>query len=90
MKHYSAKILVASVCVFAAFPALSKPISKEVQQACSADYKQHCNQYGLETAALRSCMDRAGHNLSKPCVRALIDAGEVSQGEVDRRKKSGR
>ena len=90
MKHYSAKILIASVCVFAAFPALSKSISKEVQQACSADYKQHCNEYGLETAALRSCMDRAGHSLSKPCVRALIDSGEVSQGEVDRRKKSGR
>ena len=90
MKSYSAKLLVASVCVFAAFPALSAPISKQVQQACSADYKQHCHEYGLETAALRSCMDRAGHNLSKACVRALINAGEVSESEVQRRKKSGR
>lgn len=90
MKSYSAKLLVASVCVFAAFPALCAPISKQVQQACSADYKQHCQEYGLETAALRSCMDRAGHNLSKACVRALINAGEVSESEVQRRKKSGR
>jgi hypothetical protein len=34
-------------------------------------------------------MDKNGHGLTKTCVRALIDAGEVSQAEVDRRKKSG-
>ena len=44
----------------------------------------------LETAALRNCMDMAGKSLSKACVKALIQSGEVSQAEVDRRKKSGR
>jgi hypothetical protein len=33
-------------------------------------------------------MDKNGRSLTKTCVRALIDAGEVSQAEVDRRKKS--
>ena len=55
-----------------------------------ADYKRYCGEYGIETAALRTCMDKNGHSLTKTCVRALIDAGEVSQAEVDRRKKSGR
>jgi hypothetical protein len=64
--------------------------SKAVQKACAKDYKTHCGQYGIETEALRLCMDRAGHSLTKTCVGALIDAGEVSQAEVDRRKKSGR
>jgi hypothetical protein len=35
---------------------------------------------------LRVCMDKAGSNLSKSCVNALIQAGEVSQAEVNRRK----
>lgn len=68
----------------------SKPVSKAVQDACVADYHKYCDDYGLETAALRMCMDKAGQSLSKPCVRALIQAGEVSQAEVDSRKKSGR
>ena len=63
--------------------------SKALRQACMADYKKYCGEYGIETAALRTCMDKNGHNLTKTCVRALVDAGEVSQAEVDRRKKSG-
>ena len=53
-----------------------------------ASYKRYCGEYGIETAALRTCMDKNGRSLTKTCVRALIDAGEVSQAEVDRRKKS--
>ena len=63
--------------------------SQALQQACVADYKKYCGEYGIETAALRTCMDKNGHSLTQTCVRALIDAGEVSQAEVDRRKKSG-
>ena len=54
-----------------------------------ADYKKLCGEYGIETAALRTCMDKNGRSLTKTCLNALIDAGEVSQAEVDRRKKSG-
>jgi hypothetical protein len=64
--------------------------SKALQQACAADYKKYCGEYGIETAALRTCMDKNGHSLTKTCIRALIDASEVSQAEVDRRKKSQR
>ena len=75
-----------------AFNAAAEPSrsSKALQQACAADYKKYCGEYGIETAALRTCMDKHGHSLTKTCVRALIDAGEVSQAKVDRRKKSGR
>jgi hypothetical protein len=64
--------------------------SKAVQKACAKDYKRHCGQYGVETEALRLCMDRAGQRLTKPCVDALVAAGEVSKQEVERRKRSGR
>jgi hypothetical protein len=64
--------------------------SKAVQKACAKDYKQHCGQYGIETEALRLCMDRAGQRLTKTCVNALVAAGEVSKQEVEQRKRSGR
>jgi hypothetical protein len=38
---------------------------------------------------LRDCMNRNGRALSHNCIDALIDAGEVSRSEVERRKKSG-
>jgi len=91
MNSYRVKLLVAfaSVACFAG-AAHSAPITKAVQQACKDDYRNYCNDYGLETSALRTCMDRNGHNLSKTCVNALLRAGEVSQSEVDRRKRAGR
>jgi hypothetical protein len=65
--------------------------SKAVKQSCRTDYKKYCGEYGLESNALRACMDRNGNSLSKACVRALVQSGEVSQAEVNRRKKkSGR
>lgn len=65
------------------------PYSKTVQKSCAADYKKYCGDYGLESAALRSCMDRNGNSLSPSCVKALVSDGQVSQSEVDRRKKAG-
>ena len=64
--------------------------SKAVQKACAKDYKAYCGHYGVETEALRLCMDRVGQRLTKTCVDALIAAGEVSKQEVERRKRSGR
>jgi hypothetical protein len=90
MQAYRSKLLIASVaiCCFVG-SAHSAPITKLEQQQCSADYHKFCGDYGLDTPALRTCMDKAGHGLSKGCVEALIDAGEVSRAEVNRRKKSG-
>jgi len=42
----------------------------------------------LESNALRNCMSRNGRSLPH-AFDALIDAGEVSLSEVERRKKSG-
>ena len=64
--------------------------SKALQKACVADYKKYCGEYGLETPALRTCMDKAGHSLSKSCVRALVDAGDRGRCDRHRRQKLGR
>ena len=84
-------LLIASVVlagsVGAAEAQKAFTYSKALQQACASDYRKHCGEYGIETGALRLCMDRAGHGLSKTCVDALVAAGEVSKAEVERRKR---
>jgi hypothetical protein len=83
----TAGLLAAFLMALAGEAAAEKPqYSKELQNACIADYKKYCGEYGLETSALRTCMDKNGNSLSKVCVQALVSAGEVSQAEVDRRK----
>ena len=66
-------------------------ITKGMQNNCVNDYKKFCGDYGLQTSALNLCMRKAGPSLSPACVQALIQAGKISQGEVDKIKaKMGR
>ena len=58
-----------------------------VTVAVATAFGVHCGEYGLESAALRNCMDRNGRSAPHNCVEASIDAGEVSRSEVERRKK---
>src|SRR5262252_4094131 len=64
--------------------------SERVQHACANDYRAHCGEYGIETSALRLCMNKAGQQLSHGCVNALVADGQVSRAEVERRKRTGR
>ena len=68
----------------------AKPITEAEKKHCASAYHKYCGEYGLESAALRNCMSRIGRSLSNACVDALIEAGEVSRAEAERRKKSGR
>lgn len=85
-RTFSALFVAAIAVVSFAAVAQAGAYSKAVQQHCRADYKKFCGDYGLETTALRSCMNRNGKKLSRSCVRALVRDGHVSQAEVNRRK----
>jgi hypothetical protein len=87
---YRALIAIFCIAALTGVARAQHTYSKAVQKACAKDYKAHCGQYGVETEALRLCMDRAGRRLTKTCVNALVAAGEVSRQEVERRKRSGR
>lgn len=88
MKTILSGLLAATIAtVVLAGAAQAQSYSKAVQQFCRADYKKYCGEYGLETSGLRSCMDRNGNNLSRNCVRALVRDGQISQAEVNRRKR---
>ena len=91
MKFCAHLFIAVVVLTFSVGSAMAQhTYSKAVQKACANDYHRHCPQYGIETEALRLCMDKAGQALSKTCVNALVDAGEVSKDEVERRKRTGR
>jgi hypothetical protein len=61
-------------------------ITKGMQNYCVNDYKKFCGDYGLQSNALNLCMKKAGPSLSPACVQALVQAGKVSQADVDRIK----
>ena len=84
-------IVLATILGFvSAVAADAKPITEAEKKHCASAYHKYCGEYGLESAALRNCMSRIGRSLSNACIDALMEAGEVSRAEVERRKKSGR
>ena len=81
MSKYSAAVLVvfAGVLCFASSAEAGK-------RKCAEDYRRFCSQWGLGTRGLENCMRRHGDQLTHACIRGLIQAGAVSQAEVDRRR----
>jgi len=59
-------------------------VSDNVRQACKDDYYQHCSQFSVGTEELRQCMRKVGEGLSAPCLVALVQAGEITQADVER------
>ena len=57
----------------------TRKITEAEKKFCAEAYHKYCGEYGLESAALRNCVDRNGRALPHNCVEALIDAGEVSR-----------
>lgn len=58
--------------------------SKRVHQICRSDYKRFCPGYTEGSSELRQCMRANGGAISKRCVDALVDSGDVSRAEVER------
>jgi len=90
MTCYRATVLVSIFCWVCSASqmvwAQAGTITPAMQNNCVNDYKKFCGDYGLQSAALNLCMRKAGPSLSPACVKALVQAGKVSQAEVDRVK----
>ena len=76
-------LLAASTAALTASPAAA--ISLAVELACATDYYSYCSQYNPAGSDVRKCMRSNGERLSKVCVKALLNAGEVTQAEIDAR-----
>ena len=62
-----------------ALAAEADSYSKAVQQSCASDYKKYCGEYGLESTALRGCMDRAGSADEHGSARLLASRESYTQ-----------
>jgi hypothetical protein len=58
-----------------------------VMKACRNDFKKFCGEYAPQDPGVRQCMDGAGRSLTKLCVNALIEAGEITRARAQQRWK---
>jgi hypothetical protein len=72
-----------------ALPQQAGAVSEKVRKSCKNDYMTHCNTFEVGSDALKQCMRKAGRKLSRSCVDALVEAGEISRKEVEQRRASG-
>jgi hypothetical protein len=84
MTSYRVGLLIAFSLM--AFTAGSAQANHSQVRHCADDYRRFCSQWGLETRGLENCMRRHGDKLTNQCIAALVQAGEVSQAEVNRRR----
>ncbi|GFO83332.1 MAG: hypothetical protein A49_29590 [Methyloceanibacter sp.] len=81
-RYLSALMIGAAL---AAFTSTAFAYSGGVKGACRADYKRFCSAHAIDDPGLRRCMDKAGRSLSKACVAALVNTGEVSKARATQR-----
>jgi hypothetical protein len=85
MKGYRTVLLITFALIVGGVYS-AQAAHKDVKH-CANDYRQFCHQWGLETKGLENCMRKHGDKLTNVCVAALVRTGQVTQAEVDRRKK---
>lgn len=79
MKQSISMLMLAGLtAVFASTASFdASAYSPKVRKACAGDYQNFCAQYVPESAQARACFESNRKSLSKMCVAALVDAGEV-------------
>lgn len=78
--------LVLSAPMLIAPMSAAHAYSKRVNRACEHDYYQFCSAYQVPSTALRRCMEASRHTLSRPCINALVAAGEVPRKYLKKRR----
>jgi hypothetical protein len=71
------KFAVVGAALIAMSATSAGALSKKVKNACAGDYQDYCSQYVPDSTQARRCFESNHKALSKPCIRALVDAGEV-------------
>ncbi len=61
--------------------------SRRVKTACKTDFYRFCPSYKIGSSKLRTCMRSAGGNISRRCIDALANAGEISRKHHSRYRR---
>jgi hypothetical protein len=73
----SATAAAALLAVSLASSGAARAWSEDIIRNCTEDYFAYCKEHSPESAELRYCMEAHRTKISKQCVKALVDAGEV-------------
>ena len=85
-RYRTAAYVAISAFILISVPAVAA-VTEQVKQNCRGDYQHYCSQYAVGSEALRACMSRSIKKVSNMCVRALVDAGEMSKAQAERLRK---
>jgi hypothetical protein len=90
MSCYRSRLLIAFVAVscFTCAAQAAPDITQAVSQDCRWDYHNFCSEYGIGSPLLNYCFRNNGAKLSRACVNALIQAGDVSKNYVQARRRA--
>ena len=69
-------VITAAALAFAGTSA-ADAYSQKVKNACSSDFASLCGTYKQNSPQLRRCFESKRRMLSRGCVEALVNAGEV-------------
>ncbi|MFN0217890.1 MAG: hypothetical protein ACKVP4_03635 [Hyphomicrobium sp.] len=72
-----AKTALVALSATASLACGAHAYSEKVKKACAGDYQSFCSQYVPESTQARRCFENNHKSLSKFCITALVNAGEV-------------
>src|SRR5262249_10236652 len=73
----------AAVCALVSSSAAAAPMTEREEEDCQADSERYGRISSLGSDVLRTCMSRSIRRLSRPCVEALVEAGEMTGAQAD-------
>jgi hypothetical protein len=76
-------ITLAMVAISMSASAALAEVNEAVKNACRDDYKTHCDGLAVGSPELRACMKSKATDLSKDCLKALVDNNEVTQQDIE-------
>lgn len=73
----SSSLFVAASALLAITATGAAAYEEKVQKYCKDDYMSFCSAHPIGSTGMRRCMEANGKQLSRKCVNALADAGEI-------------
>ena len=77
MKTAFGLAVLSAVCGPVVLASAAQAYSERVKSACKTEYNSFCKGYPVESSGMRRCMEANGTALSRRCVNAMVDEGEI-------------
>ncbi|MCC7253940.1 hypothetical protein [Hyphomicrobium sp.] len=74
---------IAVLATGLAAPHALAEVNEAVKNACREDYHKNCEGLEVGSEELRKCMRSKATDLSKECLKALVEHNEVTQEDIE-------